>query len=186
MADQTDDVHDHTELIDESGSSSPADETDAQQQAAEAQWMQLEAKMRHGANWYYWIAGLSVINSAILLSEGATQFLAGLGVTQFANAIALHLSKQSPDNAIIFKAIAGVFTLMVAAVVLAFGYGSSRRSSTIFLIGMLLYTIDGLIYILFEDWLSIAFHVFVLTRLFSGFQACRQLNAAEALVAQEI
>jgi hypothetical protein len=37
------------------------------------------------------------------------------------------------------------------------------------------------------EWLSLGFHIFVLTRLFTGFRACRELNAAESeMAAQEV
>jgi hypothetical protein len=180
MEDLPEDTHAHVDEHDDS-SPSPAEQT------ASARSAELEGKLRTGANWFYWVAGLSLVNSAILLSEGDRHFLIGLGVTQFINAIALHWAKQAPETAMVAKVVAGAFTLITAAVVAAFGLGTNRRYSWLFIAGMILYTIDGLIYVLFEDWLSIAFHVFVLTRLFSGFQACRELNSAESqLAAQEV
>jgi hypothetical protein len=176
MHDQPADEHADVETIEDVSSH-------AHQQVVEAHRAQLEAKMRNGANWFYWIAGLSLVNSAILLSEGDHHFLIGLGITQFVNALALTWAKQSPETAVVAKVIAGIFTLFTAAVVSAFGFGTNRRHSWLFITGMILYTFDGLIYILFEDWLSIAFHLFVLTRLFTGFRACRDLNAAETQVA---
>ena len=49
----------------------------------------VDAQMKKGANWFFWIAGLSVVNSVILLMEGDRHFVVGLGVTQLVNAIAL-------------------------------------------------------------------------------------------------
>ena len=36
------------------------------------------AQLKSGANWFYWIAGLSLINSAIFVFGGNVNFIAGL------------------------------------------------------------------------------------------------------------
>jgi len=47
----------------------------------------LENQVRSGASWFFWIAGLSVINAVILLAGGSWNFLIGLGITQFVSAL---------------------------------------------------------------------------------------------------
>src|SRR2546428_11297536 len=42
----------------------------------------LERQRRNGAQWFYWIAGLSLINAAIALAGQEWRFILGLGVTQ--------------------------------------------------------------------------------------------------------
>src|SRR5437016_14082822 len=41
----------------------------------------LEKQLKSGGSWFYWIAGLSLINSAIALSGSGMRFILGLGVT---------------------------------------------------------------------------------------------------------
>ncbi|MCP4560303.1 MAG: hypothetical protein GY837_07230, partial [Bosea sp.] len=36
---------------------------------------------RSGANWFYWIAGLSIANSLVILFQGEWGFVVGLGIT---------------------------------------------------------------------------------------------------------
>ena len=43
--------------------------------------VKLEKRFRTGANGFYWIAGLSVINSILWLRGSQTTFLMGLGIT---------------------------------------------------------------------------------------------------------
>ena len=47
----------------------------------------LLAQLKSGANWFYWIAGLSVVNSLIFAFGGHTSFIAGLGLTQLIDGI---------------------------------------------------------------------------------------------------
>ena len=42
---------------------------------------------------------------------------------------------------------------------------------------MVLYGLDALLFLPIQFWLGIAFHVFILFRLFRGLQACNQLAA---------
>jgi hypothetical protein len=186
MADHSDAPREELEAVDGSRASAPAQAAQSHQDAADAHWAQLEAKLRSGANWFYWIAGLSVINSLISLAEGDRQFIVGLGITQVVVGIAVAIAQQSPDAALIMKIIAGVFTLVAAGVFAGIGLGSGKRLSWLFVTGMALYGLDALLYLAMAafgepaGWLPFGFHIFVLTRLFSGFQACRALNAAEA------
>src|SRR5438046_3114443 len=65
------------------------------------------ARVKRGANWFYWIAALSVINSAAFIAEANFHFLAGLGVTELADAIVGESIKQGAPAAI--KAFSVVF-----------------------------------------------------------------------------
>src|SRR5216117_2936789 len=40
------------------------------------------AQLKSGASWFYWIAGLSLINSIVAFTGGQWAFLFGLGITQ--------------------------------------------------------------------------------------------------------
>jgi hypothetical protein len=145
---------------------------------------QLAAKMRGGANWFFWIAGLSVANTAILLMEGDRHFVVGLGITQLVNAIALEIAKQAPETATAGKVVALVVTLLASAVVTAFAFGARRGMAWLFILGMILYFFDGLLFILFGDWLSLGFHLFALWGIFGGLRAARELNALPLAAAE--
>lgn len=141
---------------------------------------QLEAKLRVGANWFFWIAALSTVNAFMILSEANRHFLVGLGITELVNGIAVAVAKQAPNAATIATAVAVVMTFMIAGVVALFGLGARKRMSWVFILGMTLYALDGLLFVLFGDWLSIAFHVVALLGIFRGLSACRELHAMEA------
>jgi hypothetical protein len=155
-------------------------------QAVRAELAQLHARGTSGAGWFFWIAALSLINSIILLSGGDRHFVVGLGVTSIADAVARAVADQNPEGAGVAKGIAFGFTVFVAAVVCLFGWLSRRPLLPIFIIGMVLYLLDGLLYVLFQDWMSVGFHAFVLFGMWSGFQAYRQMLAMKAVLQQQL
>src|SRR5437868_5304346 len=55
----------------------------------------LGRRARSGANWFYWIAGLTALNSVLALSGSQTTFLSGLFVTQLIDAFGQNLAADS-------------------------------------------------------------------------------------------
>ena len=155
-------------------------------QALRTELAQLHARGTSGAGWFFWIAALSLINSVILLSGGDTHFVVGLGVTLIADVVASGIAAQNPEIAGVAKGIAFGFDVFVAAIVCLFGWLSRRPILPIFALGMVLYLLDGLIYLLAEQWLSVGFHVFVLLGMWSGFTAYRQMKALKAQLERQL
>jgi len=155
-------------------------------QSVRAELAQLHARGTSGAGWFFWIAALSLINSIISLSGGDRHFVVGLGVTFVADIVARVVAEQNPELAATAKGIAFGFSVLVAGVLCLFGWLSRRPILPVFIIGMVLYLLDGLIYVRFEDWMSVGFHVFVLIGMWSGFQAYRQMLAMKATLQQQL
>ncbi len=154
--------------------------------ALRAQLAQLHARGTSGAGWFYWIAVLSLVNSAMLLGGGNRHFVVGLGVTLVADSIATAVADEEPKAATVAKGIAIAFDLFVAAIVCLFGWLSRRPILPIFAIGMILYLLDGLIYVLVGDWLSVGFHAFVLLGMWNGFTAYREMKQIKAQLEQTL
>jgi len=124
----------------------------------------LVSRMRSGGSWFYWIAGLSLINSISAFSGGGWGFIVGLGITHLVDRIATG------------RPVALAMNAMIAVIFILLGVFANRGQLWAFIIGMVLYAFDGLIYAKAEHWLAAAFHVFVLIGLFSGFRAARRLR----------
>src|SRR5687768_15737378 len=80
----------------------------------------MEHNGRSGANWFYWVAGLSLVNSAIQHGGGDTYFVVGLGMTLVVDVISNAAIKENPDAAQLLHAVGLGFSLCVALVVAAF------------------------------------------------------------------
>ena len=111
-----------------------------------------------GSKWFYAIAGLSLINSVTHLARSNFTFVVGLGVTQIIDGIALGIGGEHPEASGVFNAIAFIFSAMFAGVFALFGWFAAKKHSWAFIVGMILYLLDGLIFLLVKDWLSLGFH----------------------------
>lgn len=136
----------------------------------------LMRRVKSGANNFYWIAALSVVNSVISAFEGSLTFVIGLGATQFVDALAQVFAEDAPETALVFKIIGLMLSIGISAVFAVFGYFAGKGKRWAFIIGMALYGLDTLIILIFQDWIGVLFHAFFLWSLWSGLQALNQLQ----------
>jgi hypothetical protein len=136
----------------------------------------LENRMLSGANWFFWIAALSIVNSVIVVMDGSWSFLAGLGMTQVIDGIVQGLTDGSGQAA---KVLAIILNIPLAGLFAVFGYLSRKRQNWAFISGMALYAFDGLIFLYVQDWLGVGFHVFALYCIFQGLRANNKLKEIE-------
>lgn len=141
-----------------------------------AEKIKLENQLKSGAHWFYWIAGLSLINSIIYLSGSHWTFVIGLGVTQFIDAIFVEVAQNA---GLIGKIIAFIFDLIAASIFVVFGIFAGKKYNWSFIIGMVLYAFDGLLFIIAKDFLSIGFHVLALYFIYNGFKANKRIKENE-------
>src|SRR4051812_17626178 len=80
----------------------------------------LEARVKRGADWFYWIAGLSVINSIAQVTGANFHFLGGLGLTEVADAIIDATIKQGEPASL--RVVSIVFDLVAIAGFALAGY----------------------------------------------------------------
>jgi len=125
-------------------------------------------RVRAGAKWFYWIAGLSMINSLVVIFGGNFHFVVGLGITSVVDAFAKRVgSAGSVLDVIINGFVAGVFVL--------FGTFAVKAQKWAFVVGMALYLFDGLLLVSVKDYLGVAFHAYALFAIYRGFAATKQL-----------
>ena len=129
---------------------------------------QLEARAKSGANWFYWIAVLSLVTSIISLAGGSWGFFISLGVTQLIDGIATGIATELGWG---FKVVALVFDLIAAGLFALIGYFANKRYGWVFLAGMVIYALDALVFLLFRHWLGLAFHAFALYSMYGGYKA---------------
>jgi hypothetical protein len=132
-------------------------------------------KAQHnGGGWFFWIAGLSLVNSIAIHSGSNYNFIVGLGITAVADTI-LH----SIDS--IGHVLAYLFDAIVLGMFVLFGYFARKGKIWAFVTGFVLYALDAVLYAVLPDtpeWLAIGFHAFVLFSIWGGMQAARKLKKA--------
>ncbi len=146
---------------------------------AAAEDFALRHQLKSGANWFYWIAGLSLINSMISLFDGNWNFAAGLGITQIFDGIARFGVEEGGGSWI--KIVFFTLDLVVAGMFILLGVFANRVQSWAFVVGMTLYALDGVLLIFAGDILGIVIHAVALYFLFRGFSAARQMVQLEKI-----
>jgi hypothetical protein len=136
---------------------------------------QLLQRRGSGGAWFYWIGGASILNT--ILNAAGTQWglAVGLGITYFIDALAQDLSNtvRTPIYAVIIDvAVAGTFLLL--------GRAARRGSLGWYAVGIIVYFLDGLLFVLAADILGIAVHAIAIFGLISGWRASRSLKKVEA------
>ena len=147
---------------------------------------QAEKKLRGSTSWFYWIAGLSLLNSVLMWIGGGLNFLVGLAVTQLVDGIVYGVAGELGLNGnLLVILIALVIDLVIAGIFAAFGWLAMRRHRWSLILGMVLYGLDGILFLIFGGLPSFAFHIFALASLFGGFKAMQQLDNLEMNMAQQ-
>ncbi|MEN6355984.1 MAG: hypothetical protein ABFD83_02740 [Armatimonadota bacterium] len=132
-----------------------------------------DAAIKSGGNWFYWIAGLSLINTVVALAGMDWGFVIGLGFTLLLD---MAIREYGGYATIILLPI----NLIIVGMYVVFGYFACRRARWAFITGIILYGLDTLLVIVARDWLMIAFHAFALFCVGRGLQAVLMARKAEA------
>src|SRR5262245_20425284 len=110
----------------------------------------LVKKTKTGRAWLYWIAGLSIINSVIILTGSNWGFVLGLTLTQVIDFVCRGIAAEFGWGA---KLFALVLDLAIAGFFVALGIFARRRRTWPFVVALVLYGIDPLLTFVTGIWL---------------------------------
>ena len=136
---------------------------------------------KSGANWFYWIAGLTIVTSVIAFGGGGIRFLISLGITQIIDGVAQEISA---DGGGAVKVVALILSLLISGVFIIFGVLANKKMLAAYIFGMVLFGLDGLVSLVFQDWIGVIAHAVILFFLFRGFMAGRDLVSLEKTMAE--
>ena len=117
------------------------------------------------ARWFWWIAGLSLVNTVMFFSGSDASFVVGLGMTALAGVM---FSGSVAVSVAIIGLILGFYFLM--------GLYAQRGAAWAFYLGIGLYVLDALIYVKLESWMSVAFHAYAIFCMVRGVMRLREIN----------
>ena len=140
--------------------------------------MNIARVVKNGASQFYWIAGLSVVNSLIAIFGGGIIFVVGLGVTLFIDAVAKGASDQMGGNPIILG-MGFLFSLIFDLLFILFGYFAGKGKRWAFITGLIFYGLDALLMLAFQEWIGFGFHLYFMWGVWQGMSALGKLKALE-------
>ncbi len=145
---------------------------------------ELKRQMLGGANWFFWIAALSLVNSIIILFNGSWSFAVGLGTTQLFDAVGQAYVAGGAGEWL--KTAVFLLDLVVVGLFALFGYFARKGNMMAFIIGLILYILDGILFFFSGKIgefflyggaiLGVIIHAIAIYFIFSGLLAARKLN----------
>lgn len=128
-----------------------------------------EQMLKSAAGWFWWIGGLSVVNSVIAGTGKEFTFTFGLGISQLGDAL---IAQKSPILYLI-----GFFMSYGFAFLFFFLAWLARHTPVALPIGMVVYALDALVFLVAQDWFGLGFHVFALFLIQTGYVAYKRAVA---------
>ncbi len=135
--------------------------------------------MERTGDTFKWIGGLSLLNTVLVLTKANVMMLGGLGVTLVVDFLFLNSGPQ-------IQPIGWGINITIALMFFALAKFCGKGHRAAFMVGMLLYTLDTALFVLFSDWLNVAFHGYFLYLLYRGFKASGIIKQAIAELDQTI
>jgi len=115
------------------------------------------------ARWFWWIAGLSLVNTVLYYAGSNTSFVMGLALTTIVNVLFARM-----------VALAVLATILIIGFYFVVGLYAQRGRLWAFYTGLAVYVIDALILLKFEDWMSAGFHALAIYFIVRGMMRLRQ------------
>jgi hypothetical protein len=139
----------------------------------------LEQSFRSGAGWFYWIAAMSLLNSVIQWFDSDRVFLVGLGITQAIDGVTAGLAQGlDPTAGIVVRGLGMGLDVVAAGGFAAMGWLAREGRPWAFVVGMVAYLLDGMVFLLVQFWPGLAFHALALYFIWRGYASLARLRAA--------
>jgi len=123
----------------------------------------------HGADWFFWIAILSLINSLVVFYYQTPNTPLALGITRWLDGTTSGFNASMTTSGLITN-------LLVALVLAVFGLLSRRGNDIAFVVGIFFYVIDSMLVIGLRDFFGFGVHLIALFFLVKGLLASRHIR----------
>ncbi len=141
----------------------------------------LEQQYKRGASWFYWIAGLTALNSLVYLLGQDLNFLIGLGITQVIDVFAEMLTTDIPEATLILRIFSIGLDLFFIGGFVLLGVLAYKKKRWPYLLGIVVYAFDSLIFLAIQDFFSFVLHLVALYGLYRGYRTLLQIQSGEEL-----
>jgi hypothetical protein len=134
--------------------------------------------MKSGADWFLWIAGLSAVNVVSIMGGSGFGFIIALAVTDAISGIGAELGKSSEGIGGVAFGISAVLNAAAIGLFVLFGIFARKGHIWAFITGLVFYTLDSLLCILFSQWLMLAFHGWATFSIVMGMRSALAIRKA--------
>ena len=128
----------------------------------------LVKRVESGGRWFYWIAALSAVNFVLFFMGRSLGFALGTTIDWFLQGILEELADPS---------VGWIAHVVVIAFFAFLGARATAGAQWAFVLGGLVYAIDGLLLLLIGDWIGIVVHAIALFAIVSAIVSLRRLRS---------
>lgn len=147
---------------------------------------EVDNRVKSGAGWLFAIGILSMVNTALYAAGAEINFIVGLGITQIIEGFMLGFAEASGmDIGMSFMIITFLINMLIASSFILLGFFARKGESWAFIVSMVLYGLDALLFALFADWIGVGFHIFALYFIYGGFKALKESSYAKTNMMME-
>ncbi len=123
----------------------------------------------HGADWFFWLALLSVVNSLIVYFYNTPNTPIALGITQWLDGTNGGIGSAMTTGWLMIN-------ILIAVCLAMFGLFARKGSDVAFIVGIFVYAVDAFLMIGVRDVFGFGVHLLGLFFLFKGLLASRHLR----------
>ena len=123
----------------------------------------------HAADWFFWLAILSMINSLVVFYYQTPNTPVALGITQWIDGTSGAFNAAMSTGELLTN-------ILIAGVLAAFGLMARRGSDIAFVVGIFLYVVDSLLIIGLKDFFGFGVHLIALFFIVKGLLASRHIR----------
>ena len=156
---------------------SPPDQPPARVLSVEQQRAILWRRIQYAGNWWYWIAGITIVNTVLLFSHSTWGFAIGTGITD----VVYGFTTVYPG----FLVPGVVIEIMIVGLIGLWGYLCQRGMLWAFWVGLILYGVDTVLEVLMKQWIGAAFHAYAIYSIYQGVVAINLLKKLDKAVAAQ-
>jgi len=138
--------------------------------------LRLEKKFYASISWFFWIAGLSFINSILFVTNANISFTFGLGITQIIDVFGMVLAEERSEY---YRYLTFALILLATGIFALMGYFARQRKRWAIIVGLVLYALDSIILLTVQYWIGFLFHIFVIIMISMSFGHLLQLEQLE-------
>jgi hypothetical protein len=131
--------------------------------------LRVEARMRAGADWFFWIAALALLEAYLDRSGIVTEGAFGLGMTWL-------VERATEPWTAAGQAMPFLAELVLPVLYVLLGVLARRGRRWVFATGLIIYAVDAALVLAAGELIGLALHLVVLGLLGMGFLAARQLE----------
>lgn len=140
----------------------------------------LDKTINKSTFWFFLIGGLSLFNSILYFTGIKKSYIFWLVPASYGTLYISAIAETFPENkGILLRLVGLLLGFLISGIFITIGVLGRKKQQWVVLTGIVLYSLDGILYFINGSWKFVIFHLLVLPFLWSGQHAFNNLKDLE-------